>query len=60
VENKCNHNCFDENNTLRIIPLFRYLGVLNHKKTALCICCKSNITINDDEFNNLLSLQKKD
>ena len=60
MENKCNHNCFDENNTLIILSIFKYLGVLNHKKTALCTCCKNNIAISDDEYNNLLLLQKKD
>lgn len=60
MENKCNHNCFDENNTLITLSIFKYLGVLNHKKTALCTCCKNNIVISDDEYNNLLLLQKKD
>lgn len=48
----CNHN-IDKNTTLKLLPKFKYFGVLKQPKIAICIVCGKNIKLTDEEYNML-------
>ena len=55
----CNHSCTDKNTSLKTLPKFKFLGMLNYPKIAICTCCKENIKLTDEEYENLKLLQEK-